>query len=73
MLRASKFFREQDRNQNGKLQYKELYNVVNESLGVDMPLKEIKKLFLEIDDNGNSEITEREFCEWYVDYVEESL
>jgi len=24
-----------------------------------MPLKEIKKLFLEIDDNGNSEITER--------------
>ncbi|ORY67997.1 hypothetical protein LY90DRAFT_700430 [Neocallimastix californiae] len=72
MMRASKFFREQDRNNNGTLQYRELYNVVNETLGVEMPLKEVRKLFLEIDDNGNGVITEREFCEWYVDYVEES-
>jgi len=73
-----------------------------------MSLKEVRKLFLEIDDNGNGTISERgnyffkksrllllflfllllllikiliyffiiykkiEFCEWYVDYVEES-
>ncbi|OUM70632.1 hypothetical protein PIROE2DRAFT_19458 [Piromyces sp. E2] len=72
MLRASKFFREQDRNGNGSLQYKELHHVVNDTLGVEMSLKECRKLFLEIDDNGNGTISEREFCEWYVDYVEES-
>ncbi|ORX54183.1 hypothetical protein BCR36DRAFT_283031 [Piromyces finnis] len=72
MLRASRFFRQQDRNGNGTLQYKELSAVVNDNLGVEMSLKEIRKLFLEIDDNGNGQISEREFCEWYVDYVEES-
>jgi len=37
----------------------ELYAVVNDNLGVQMSVKEVRRLFLEIDDDGNGTVNER--------------
>lgn len=67
MLRASQIFRTFDLNHSGSLDYFEWRNAMN-ALGYYMTDFDAARLFAMIDRDHSGRISEREFCEFWVNY-----
>lgn len=66
MMQASQIFRTFDRNRNGRMNKKEFRECMK-ALGVYLSCKkEYKRLFYMVDRDGSGNISEREFCEYWM-------
>ncbi|KAL6630459.1 EF-hand [Neocallimastix californiae] len=64
MEKASKAFREYDKDNTGTLDKEEWKNCIK-SLNINIPSGDLNTLYSRIDRDNSGKITEREFCEWY--------